>query len=156
MRVLAVDPQPGELPPGVNQVYPPEELDACLAESDVVVVAAPHTPETDGLFCRPRFQAMKPSAFFINVGRGAIVDLDDLVQALDAREIAGAALDVCDPEPLPPIHTLWKRNNVIITPHVAAMSPRIAERHLALLVDNVERFISGRPLRNVVDKSRWY
>ena len=148
MRVLGADPKPRadvEMRP----------LDALLADSDYVVIAAPHTPETAGLFDRARIRKMKPTAVLINVGRGAIVRLDDLAAALEAGEIAGAGLDVFEVEPLPPGHPLWRRENVIVTPHVAAASVRIAERHLAALLANVRRFVRGEPLDNVVDKARW-
>ena len=155
MRVVAVDPKAGPAPAEVARLWPPEELGQLLAESDFVAIAAPHTPRTAGWFSRPQFQAMKHSARLINVGRGAIVVLDDLVAALDAGEIAGAALDVCEIEPLPADHPLWRMEQVLITPHVAACSPRIAGRHLALLADNVGRFVRGESLRNVVDKRAW-
>ena len=99
---------------------------------------------------------MKRSAFLINIGRGAIVDLADLTAALEEREIAGAGLDVFEVEPLPAGHPLWGMENVIITPHIAGYSPRISERHLEVLLDNVSRFVSGKELRNVVDKARWF
>ena len=99
---------------------------------------------------------MKRSAYLINVGRGVIVDLADLTAALQAGEIAGAGLDVFEIEPLPAGHALWKMPNVIITPHSAAASPRVAERHLATLLDNLRRFASGQPLRNIVDKTQWF
>lgn len=156
MRVVAVDPRAGAAPAEVARLWPPEELGQLLAESDFVVIAAPHTPQTAGWFRRPQFQAMKRSARLINVGRGAIVALDDLAAALDSGEIAGAGLDVCETEPLPAEHPLWRMEQVILTPHVAACSPRIAGRHLALLADNVGRFVRGEPLRNVVDKRAWY
>lgn len=155
-RVIAVDPVRRDLPPGVEELWPQERLDDLLAESDFVVVAAPHTPQTEGLFQRDRFQQMKSSACLINIGRGAIVELDDLVAALEEGEIAGAGLDVFQLEPLPPEHPLWKFPNVIITPHVAGYSPRVAERHLALLLDNIRRFVAGQSLVNVADKQLWY
>ena len=99
---------------------------------------------------------MKPTGVLINIGRGAIVDLNDLVAALEAGELRGAGLDVCDAEPLPDDHPLWRMTNVIITPHVAAASPRIAERHLATLLDNVRRFVRGEPPATLVDKRKWY
>jgi phosphoglycerate dehydrogenase-like enzyme len=151
MRVLGVDP----LPRG-EAAWPLERLDELLAESDYVVICAPHTPETAGMFHRARLKKMKRSAILINIGRGAIVPLADLVAALEAREIAGAALDVFETEPLPPGHPLWKREDVILTPHVAAASVRIAERHLETLLDNVRRFARGGELRNVVDKEKWF
>src|SRR5262245_18354419 len=157
MRVVAVDPRPIEAAPGIAALWPVEELPQLLAQSDFVVIAAPHTPQTAAMFQRPQFRQMKRDAYFINVGRGAIVALDDLVAALEAGEIAGAALDVFETEPLPPDHALWKMaGRVVLTPHVAGYSPRIAGRHLDLLLDNVGRFVRGEPLRNVVDKQKWY
>jgi phosphoglycerate dehydrogenase-like enzyme len=156
MHVVAVDPMQTTAPAGVAALWPPEDLPRLLAASDFVVVAAPHTPQTEGLFRRPQFQAMKPTAYFINIGRGAIVRLTDLTESLRAGEIAGAALDVYETEPLPADHPLWRMENVILTPHVAGYSPRIAERHLAVLLDNIRRFRAGAPLRNTVDKAKWY
>ena len=127
-----------------------------LSQSDFVVIAAPHTPQTFKLFNRERIRKMKRSAYLINVGRGVIVDLADLTAALQAGEIAGAGLDVFEMEPLPAGHPLWKMPNVIITPHCAAASPRVPQRHLQTLLDNVRRFASGQPLRNVVDKKNWF
>ena len=157
MRVVAVDPQPMNRPPEVAELWPVEELPRLLGQSEYVVVAAPHTPQSAAMFRRPQFRQMKRDAYFINVGRGAIVVLDDLVAALEAGEIAGAALDVFETEPLPPNHALWRMpGRVILTPHVAGYSPRIAGRHLEVLLDNVGRFVRGESLRNVVDKDRWY
>lgn len=156
MRVLAVDPLKTEAPAGVAALWRPERLPDLLAQTDFVVVAAPHTPETYKLFRRAQFRQMKPSAYFINIGRGVIVDLADLTAALQAGELAGAGLDVFEVEPLPADHPLWRMENVIITPHVAGTSPRIAERHLAVLLDNVRRFARGEPLQNVADKAAWY
>jgi phosphoglycerate dehydrogenase-like enzyme len=156
MRVLAVDPVQQTAPPGVAKLWPVEELPDLLAESDFVVIAAPHTPQTEQWFRRAQFRLMKPSACLINIGRGAIVNLDDLVAALKAGEIAGAGLDVFEVEPLPADHPLWKFPNVILTPHVAGQSPRIAGRHLGVLLDNLRRFARGEPLVNVVDKRRWF
>lgn len=156
MRVLAVDPQRTAPPEGVAALWPPARLEELLGASDFVVIAAPHTPETQQLFRRRQFQAMQRSAYLINIGRGAIVNLADLVAALEAGEIAGAALDVFEIEPLPADHPLWKFPNVILTPHVAGQSPRVAERHLGVLLNNVRRFVRGEPLENVVDKARWF
>lgn len=156
MRVVAVDPVQTTAPPGVAHLWKPDRLPALLAESDFVVIAAPQTPETVKLFRRPQFQAMKQTGYLINIGRGAIVDLTDLVAALQAREIAGAALDVFEVEPLPADHPLWRMPNVILTPHVAGYSPRIAERHLGVLLENIRRFRHGEPLQNVVNKAMWF
>jgi len=156
MRVVAVDPRVDTPPEGVEAVWPPDRLADLLATSDLVVIAAPHTPQTEGLFDRARLQQMKSSGYLINIGRGAIVRLDDLCASLDAGEIAGAALDVFEIEPLPPEHPLWRKENVLITPHVAACSVHLAERHLATLLENVRRFAAGEPLCNVVDKANWF
>ena len=120
------------------------------------MIAAPHTPETERLFDAGMLGHLRPSSYLINIGRGAIVVLDDLVAALRAGRLAGAALDVYEVEPLPADHPLWDFPNVILTPHTAGYSPVIAERHLATLVENVGRFARGEPLRNVVDKALWF
>ena len=156
MRVVAVDPVQTQAPEGVDALWPLTRLPELLARSDYVVIAAPHTPETVRMFRRPQFQQMKRTAYLINIGRGAIVDLADLVASLKAGEIAGAGLDVFETEPLPQDHPLWTLDNAILTPHVAGYSPRIAERHLAVLLDNMRRFSTGQSLRNVVDKARWF
>jgi phosphoglycerate dehydrogenase-like enzyme len=156
MRIIGVDPATRSVAGVTDEVWPTSRLPDLLGASDFVVIAAPHTPETKKLFRRQQFRSMKRTAFLINVGRGIIVDLTDLDAALEAGDIAGAALDVCEIEPLPADHPLWRRENVIITPHVAAASPRIAERHLEVLVENVRRFAAGQTPLNIVDKRRWY
>jgi phosphoglycerate dehydrogenase-like enzyme len=156
MRVLAVDPVQTQAPEGVEALWKLDHLPDLLAQSDFVVVAAPHTPQSVKMFRRPQFRQMKRTAYFINIGRGATVDLADLTAALQAGEIAGAGLDVYEVEPLPPEHPLWKLENVILTPHVAGYSPRIAERHLGVLLENIRRFVSGEPLHNVVNKAMWF
>jgi phosphoglycerate dehydrogenase-like enzyme len=164
MALLAVDPRPAEshrrdsrpLPPSLEEIWPPDRLDDLLAGSDFVCITAPHTPQTYRLFRRPQLARMRRTAYLVNVGRGAIVDLADLVAALRAGEIAGAGLDVFEEEPLPAGHPLWSMENVIITPHVAGCSPRIHERHLEVLLENVRRFQDGRPLLNMVDKENWF
>jgi phosphoglycerate dehydrogenase-like enzyme len=156
MHVVAIDPVRTKAPKGVSAVWEPARLPVLLAVSDFVVIAAPHTPETVKMFRRPQFQLMKPTAYLINIGRGAIVDLADLTAALAAKEIAGAGLDVFETEPLPADHPLWKMPNVILTPHVAGYSPRIAERHLGVLLENVRRFRHREKLVNIVDKAMWF
>jgi phosphoglycerate dehydrogenase-like enzyme len=158
MTVRAVDRHPERVTAcsDVLSLRGVEQLPDLLAESDFVVIAAPQTPETTGLFHAATLAHMKRTGYLINVGRGAIVVLNDLVNALRAGKIAGAALDVFEVEPLPADHPLWDMPNVIITPHTAGYSPVIAGRHLATLVDNVGRFARGEPLRNVVDKAAWY
>ncbi len=156
MKVVAVDPLLEEPPEGVAALWKPADLGSLLVESDFVVIAAPHTPATEGWFGPEQFRRMRSSAYLINIGRGAIVQLDALVAALEAGELAGAGLDVFQIEPLPEDHPLWKMENVIITPHVAGASVRIAERHLATFLDNLGRFVRGEPLTNVCDKAEWF
>lgn len=156
MALRGVDPQRTSVEGLDVEILPLQRLPELLGVCDYVVIAAPHTPETEKLFDRSRLQAMRSSAVLINIGRGAIVDLADLTTALEAGELAGAALDVCEVEPLPADHRLWQMPNVIITPHVAAASPRIAERHLATLLENIRRFVSGEPPTTLVDKRQWY
>lgn len=156
MRVLAVDPVCKQVDGVVDEVWQPDRLPDLLAESDFVVIAAPHTPATYKLFRTEQFELMKDSAFLINIGRGVIVDLEDLTCALENRLIAGAALDVFEVEPLPPDHRLWKMDNAILTPHIAAASPRIAERHLETLLENIRYFVDGKPPTTLVDKRQWF
>ncbi|MGF1580653.1 MAG: D-2-hydroxyacid dehydrogenase [Gemmataceae bacterium] len=153
MNVIGMDPT-ATAPEGVMH-YPPEELDEMLGFCDFVVIAAPHTPETYKLFDLRRIRQMKKTAYLINIGRGVVVDLDDLTAALQAGDLAGAGLDVFETEPLPADHPLWRMENVIITPHCAAASPRVPERHLETVLENVRRFVNGETLLNVVDKQRW-
>ncbi len=99
---------------------------------------------------------MKRTAYLINIGRGAIVDLADLTAALQAGQIAGAALDVFEIEPLPTDSPLWAMPNVLITPHIAAASVHIAERHTRTLLENIRLFVAGQPPATVVDKRKWF
>lgn len=156
MTVRGIDPQRRAVPGAIDEIWKPERLPDLLAASDFVVISAPHTPETYKLFRRRQFEQMKRTAYLINIGRGAIVDLADLTDALREGLIAGAGLDVFEVEPLPADHPLWTMDNVIITPHVAGNSPRIAERHLATLLENIRRFVAGQPPATLVDKRRWY
>ncbi|MCH7751674.1 MAG: D-2-hydroxyacid dehydrogenase, partial [Planctomycetes bacterium] len=156
MTVLGVDPRVPEPPKGVSELHRPDALDLVLPRADFVVMTVPETPETQGLFTRGKFRLMKSGAFFINIGRGATVVLDDLVEALESGEIRGAGLDVFQTEPLPPGHALWGMANVIITPHVAGAGPHLDDRRTELFIDNCVRFDEGRTLRNVVDKANWF
>jgi phosphoglycerate dehydrogenase-like enzyme len=105
---------------------------------------------------KAEFRAMRNSGFLINIGRGACVQLDELVAALRSGEIAGAGLDVFEIEPLPSEHALWNTPGVLLTPHVAGTGPYLQERRTELLLDNCRRFNEGQPLRNIVEKSRWF
>jgi phosphoglycerate dehydrogenase-like enzyme len=156
MHVIGVDERRREAPPGVAELHRADELDALLPRADFVVLTVPHTPETEGFMNRPRFQAMKRQAFFINIGRGMTTRLDALVAALRAGEIAGAGLDVFEEEPLPADHPLWTMPRVLLTPHVAGYGPYLDERRFAIILDNCRRFLAGEELRNRVDKARWF
>ena len=156
MRVIGVDERRTEKPPGVAELHRAAALDELLPHADFVVLTVPHTPETEGFMNRARFRRMKRGAFFINIGRGMTTRLDDLVAALEAGEIAGAALDVFEREPLPADHKLWTMPGVMITPHTAGHGPYLDERRFAVLSENCRRFAAGEELRNVVDKARWF
>ncbi|MGE0544946.1 MAG: D-2-hydroxyacid dehydrogenase [Dehalococcoidia bacterium] len=136
---------------GVRQLYPPDALHHMLAQADYIVVAAPLTPETDGLLDAAAFAVMKPNAYLINVARGPIVVERALLDAIEQQRIAGAALDVFDREPLPPESPFWSMDNVIVTPHNSASSPRTLERGALMFVDNLRRYAADEPLLNVVD-----
>lgn len=156
MRVLAVDTVKTEKPDFVTALWGSTRLEDLLAESGFVVVCVPQTPENVKLISVSQFKRMKRTTYFINVGRGAVVDLTALTTALQNRDIAGAGLDVFETEPLPSDHPLWGMENVIITPHTAGEDPHTTNRRIAVVKENLRRFMTGEPLKNVVDKNRWY
>jgi phosphoglycerate dehydrogenase-like enzyme len=156
VKVLATDARRKEAPPGVAELHRPEDLDSLLPRADFVILTVPHTPQTEGFFNRARFQRMKRSAYFINIGRGKTTRLDDLVAALRAGEIAGAALDVFEQEPLPAEHPLWTMKGVLITPHMAGHGPYLDERRYEILLENCRAMLTGGKMRNVVDKANWF
>ena len=156
MTVIGVDPK--ELPPSpvTDRMVYPDRLDEVIPLADVVFVCAPHTPESEGMFGARQFELMKKGSFFIAVSRGKLYSLDGLVKALDSRRLAGAGVDVTEPEPLPKNHPLWKFDNVVITPHIATESDHEGPRRMELLKENVARFAKGEQLINVVDKKKGY
>ena len=162
MRVLACRRscrQPQERPPEAPEVdllLPAADLPRLLAEADYVVLAVPLTPETRGLIGRDELAAMKEGARLVNVARGAVVDEEALVEALRSGHLAGAVLDVFQHEPLPADSELWDLPGVLLTPHVSGGTPRYMERAIELFCDNLRRYLSGQPLRNVVDPQRGY
>ena len=156
MRAIGVDERRRDAPPGVAELHRGDELDALLPQADFVILTVPHTPETEGFMNRARFQEMKKTAFFINIGRGLTTRLDDLAAAIEAGEIAGAGLDVFEQEPLPSDHPLWTMPGVLLTPHTAGYGPYLDERRYDIILDNCRRFLAGEPLRNLVDKARWF
>lgn len=154
-RVIATRNSSRSGPDYVDYVGLSDELLELAARADVVVSALPLTPKTTNLFDRAFFDAVKPGALFINVGRGGSVVTDELVAALEDGRIAGAGLDVTQPEPLPADHPLWQMDNVIITPHVSGSGSE-RERYGVLVNENVRRFIAGDKLLNVVDPDKGY
>jgi phosphoglycerate dehydrogenase-like enzyme len=143
--------------PHMDEVHAMEDLHEVLQQADYIVNVLPHTPETVRVFGAKEFAAMKKSAIFINIGRGQSVDTEALVEALRAGSIAGAGLDVTEPEPLPPGHPLWEMEQVIISPHTGGDTDRYKERIAALFIENLKEYLrSGKPARNIVDYARGY
>lgn len=156
MTVTGVGRRARETDPDLGSVLPMARLDEGLAAADYVVLAAPLTDATRGMIDAAALSAMKPSARLINVGRGPLVAQDDLVDALSAGRIAGAALDVFADEPLPASSPLWAMDNVIVSPHMSGDVVGWRSELVALFHDNLTRYLDGRPLRNVVDKEHGY
>jgi phosphoglycerate dehydrogenase-like enzyme len=155
MRVIALQRTPGAAP-GIERLFGPAQLVPFLKEAEYVVNALPLTAETRGFFGARELAAMRSDAVLINIGRGGTVNTDALVAALQSRTIAGAALDVTDPEPLPREHPLWRLDNVILTPHYAGAHPGYIQRASAIFLENLARFVAGQPLTNLVDKRSGY
>ena len=156
MDVIGIEPRREYDLPFV-EFHTPDEIDAQLPRADFVITTVPHTPETEGMFDARRFALMKPSAYFINIGRGMVCKIDDLADAVEDGTIAGAGLDVFEQEPLPSDHKLWGLPNVLMTPHVAVKDAgNVDERRYEILIGNARRFLAGEELQNVVDKSKWY
>ena len=156
MRVLACRRSPVDKPPTVEQQYRPDQLDQLLPQADFLVLCTPHTPETDRLLNARRITLMKPGAVLINIARGAIVDQAALTQALRAGQLAGAALDVTDPEPLPTSDPLWTLPNVFISHHSASTADTENGKLTALFIRNLRRYLKGEPLENQLDVDRMY
>jgi len=156
MRVLGLRRNAERPVPGVDRMFSIDQLQLFLAESDFVVVTTPSTPETLGMFDAAAFKAMKRSAYFICISRGGIAVDDALLEALREGWIAGAGLDAHGVEPLPPDSPFWSLPNVIVTPHNGATTPATAQRSVEIFIDNLQRYVAGQPLRNIVDKSAGY
>ncbi len=156
MRVIATRRTDAPVPDWVARVGKPNELLAMLPEADVVVVCVPLTKDTERLFDARAFAAMKRGGFFVNIARGKVADTEALVEALRSGQLAGACLDVTEPEPLPSTSPLWLMRNVVITPHAASDGELTEERGHAMLLENLRRFAAGEELRNVVDKRAGY
>jgi len=156
MKILAVDPKPLPKPAFVAELHSPDWLPQMVPQVDVLLSAAPHTPLTENIFNAAVFRTMKPTAYFINMTRGALVDTPALITALKEKWIAGAGLDVAYKEPLPPDDPLWSAGNIIITSHTSGVSDATMVRKYELLCENLRRYVNGLPLLNVVDKVRGY
>jgi phosphoglycerate dehydrogenase-like enzyme len=155
MRVIGTRKRPAPLP-HVDRVYGPEGTDEVLATADWVLLLMPVTPETRGFMNAARLKRMKPSAYLLNFGRGELVVDADLVEAVKARTIAGAVLDVFTTEPLPAEHPFWGTEGIMVLPHIGGLHPGRDHIVAELFVDNVERFLAGRPLRETVERARGY
>ncbi len=155
MRVIGVRRHPHSTP-DVTRIYGPDKIREALSQADVVMTILPNTLNTRKLIGRAEFAAMQKKVFFLNGGRGKTVDTDALVEALRNGTVKGAGLDVVDPEPLPPSHPLWEMPNVIITPHYSGFFPRYGESVTRIFLDNLHRYITGEPLRFVVNKNEGY
>lgn len=156
MRVIGTRRTDTPSPAWIEKVGKPDDMLGMLPQADMVAICVPLTPETERLFDESAFAAMKQGAILINVARGRVVDTDAMLAALRSGRLAGACLDVTDPEPLPAGHALWKEPNVVITPHVSADAELTDERSTALLKENLRRFDRDEPLLNVVDKKAGY
>lgn len=157
MRVIATRANPErEKPEYVDQVWGPDKLDLLLAESDIVVILTPETPRTRKMIGEKEFKTMKRRAYLINLGRGKVVDLAALTNALKNKVIAGAGLDVFEEEPLPSDHSLWGMENVIITPHMGSVTDIYPARRVDVFMNNLSRYLQGKELLNIVDKVDWH
>jgi D-2-hydroxyacid dehydrogenase (NADP+) len=156
MRVVASREHPEKAADNVAGLFSPAQLDDLLSQSDFVVLAAPLTPRTSNLMDATRLAKMKPDSYLINVSRGPVVDESALADTLRKRRIAGAALDVFSKEPLPPESPLWDLDNLLITPHSAALTEKLWDRHYALFSENLRRYLNHEPLLGRVSKEKGY
>jgi len=150
-NVLALKRTMSELPDYVDQIYLNQDLDKLLKKSDYVILTLPGTPETEGIIGREELQIMKDSAFIVNIGRGSLIKQDDLIEALKEGLIAGAGLDVTEPEPLPETSELWEMDNVILTPHTSGFSPTNDQRRFEIFKENLRFYLKNEDLINQVD-----
>ena len=155
-RILASDVYPWDCPPYVEKIVPPENLDELLTQVDVLILCVPLTPLTEGMIDRVALQKMRPGTVLINVARGSVVVEEDLIEALQTNHLHAAGIDVTTIEPLPTESPLWSLPNVLITPHVGAQSARRVSDTTDLACENLQRFLHGDPLENLVDKQLGY
>jgi glyoxylate/hydroxypyruvate reductase len=156
MRVLGVKRHADEPVAHVEAVYPPDAIDDLVEQADAVVITLPLTSETRGLISRRTIARMRDGAIVVNIGRGGVIDEQALIEALQSGKLAGAALDVFTDEPLPESSPLWGLENVIVSPHTAALSWHENERIIELFADNLARYLQGDELRSRVRRSVFY
>jgi len=142
--------------PDVAEVLPADRTPEVLAESDFVLLLLPATPETDNFINAGRLAMMKPGAWLLNFGRGHVIEDDELIAAVKARRIAGAVLDVFRREPLPAEHPFWTTEGIIVLPHIGGPHPQRDRFVARLFAENLERFLDGKPLKEVVDRKTGY
>ena len=155
-NIIAADVEPIDKPDTVSELFGLDELMAFLAKSNILMVCCPSTPETHKLLSDAQFNQMPDDSYVVNVSRGKVVDEEALVAALRNGKVAGAGLDVTYTEPCPPENPLWEQENVILTSHSAGSSQHIRRRAMQLFIDNLHRYVEGKPLVNVVDKQKGY
>ena len=148
--------KPGD--PAFDEMRTNDELDAVLPETDLLVMALPNTPDTAGILSRERMALLPKGAYVVNVGRGAAVDQDALIDLLNSGHLGGAALDVVVPEPLPAEHPLRGAKNLLLTPHVAGNMtlPYTQQKSIDMFLEDLENYLAGKPLRHAVDRKRGY
>jgi phosphoglycerate dehydrogenase-like enzyme len=156
MKIIVVRENVQKGAEGADEVHSTSELDGLLPQADFVLVTLPTTSSTQAILNRERLSKMKSEAYLVNVSRGALIDEPALLECLQKKQIGGAALDVFSAEPLPAESPFWSLENLLITPHTAALARNLWQRHHALIADNLRRYLAGEPLRNVVDKQKGY
>ena len=155
MKVIAVK-RDATAADNVDKVVAASDFKAALKEADYAISALPYTKETHHLFSKETFSAMKSSAFFINIGRGSVVDENALTEALKSKQIGGAALDVFETEPLPETSELWSMESAIITPHSAGFTTKYVDRFVDIFCENLKAYVKGERLPNLVDREKGY
>lgn len=155
LRVIGTKRSPAAMA-NVERVYGPDEIDAVLGQSDFVLLLLPLTPQTDSLMNTARLKKMKPTAYLLNFGRGALIADEDLVAAVKAKTIAGAVLDVYRTEPLPADHPFWGTQGITVMPHVGGLAAGRDEIVAGIFADNVRRYLNDEPLNALVERARGY
>jgi len=158
-KIIGVRKNISKNPHCLDKLVSIDDIDEVISEADIIAISVPGSDETKGMFSRERIEKIKDGAVIINVGRGIVIDTEALCDALESGKLAGAVLDVTDPEPLPHDHRLYKIPNAVVTPHVSGRlrgMPETYQHFIAILLDNANRYVSGMPLCNVVDTKSGY